>query len=278
MNLVDTTVADSTDETSVYGWDWSATTHEGYAGIVDDFLGSLGAEIWLPGRGLQGWSESVQAFDGDGYELASIYFNGGREDVHVLATSSAAHQARSRVLTANRGKTARVDTRVDTLVPFDELAHRCHMAAASYNTRLTRIESWDGQGESLGRTVYLGAPSSAIRVRIYEKWLESPGQYVEGTNRVEVQLRPPSKAKERVSGWSPAETFCASRVTRDIAKVLGTDATEVGTLHVKRETPTLERSLEAMGEQYGKSVARFLERKAGDVETVLNYLGITSGD
>jgi hypothetical protein len=136
------------------------------------------------------------------------------------------------------------------------------------------MESFDGDGTSRGRTVYIGAPTSSIRVRIYEKWLESPGQYVEGTNRVEVQLRPPSRAKEKVSSWGPDQTFCASRVTTAIARVLGDDTATAGTLHVKRETPTLEQSLAAMGKQYGKGVERWLEVSRGDVSKVLEHLGV----
>lgn len=254
-----------------YGWDWSATTHDGRDGIVNDLLGALGAEVALPGKGLQGWSQSVKAYDAGGYLLGSVYFGGGRDDVHVLSTSSAAHWARPAVVGMDRARTARVDTRVDTLLPFEELAGVCSAAAASYGSRITRMESSE-RGVSLGRTVYLGAPSSAVRVRIYEKWLESPGQYVEGTNRVEVQLRPASKVKERVSSWTSAETFCASRVTRDLAQRLGDDLAPEATLHVKRGTPDLKRTLEVMGEQYGNAARRWLDVSGGDVGEVLDYL------
>lgn len=264
-------VARESPDKSAYGWDWSATTHDGRKGVVDDLLGALGAEVVLPGRGLQGWSQSVQGYDADGYLLGSVYFGAARDDVHVLSTSAAADAARQAVVGMDRARTARVDTRVDTLLPFDTLAGVCEDAAASYGSRITRMESSE-RGQSLGRTVYLGAPSSAVRVRVYEKWLESPGEYVEGTNRVEVQLRPPSKVKERVSGWSPAETFCASRVTRDLAHRLGDDLPPKATLHLKRGMPDLERSLEVMGDQWRNAVRRWLEVSGGDVGRVLDHL------
>lgn len=254
-----------------YGWDWSATTHDGQTAVVDDLLAALGAAVALPGKGLQGWSQSVQAYDRDGYLLGSVYFGGGRDDVHVVSTSAAADIARPAVVDIARARTARVDTRVDTLVPFEDLVGICEASADAYGSRITRIESSE-RGQSLGRTVYLGAPSSAVRVRVYEKWLESPGQYVEGTNRVEVQLRPASKVKERVSAWTPAETFCASRVTRDLARRLGDDLAPKATLHVKRGTPDLERALEVMGDQYGKAARRWLEISGGDVGRLLDHL------
>lgn len=258
-----------------YGWDWSATTHDARDGIVADLLAAVDARVVKPGKGLQGWSRSVLAFDREGYKRAAIYYGGGRDDVHVLSTSAAADSVRSRVVGMDRARTARVDTRVDTLVPFEDLTAILEAAAESYGSRITRVQSSE-RGQSLGRTVYLGAPSSAVRVRLYEKWLESPGEYVEGTNRVEVQLRPPSKVKDRVSSWSQSETFCASRVTRDLAFRLGTDLAPGSSLHVKRGTPDLERSMRAMGDQYGPGVREWLDLSGGDLGKVLDYLGVSA--
>lgn len=255
----------------MYGWDWSATTHEAHHGVVDDLLHTLGAVFCVPGKGLQGWSQSVEAFDEQGFALGRIYFGGGREDVHVVSSSTPADQVRDLVcLDAKRVRTARVDTRVDSLVPFEELAGILEYAASGYGSMITRMES-SVRGESTGRTVYLGAPSSAVRVRLYEKWLESPGEYVEGTNRVEVQLRPPSKAKERVSGWNRAQTFCASKVTQELADRLGADLVPAASLHVRRGTPDLERTIEAMAEQYGKAARRYCE-VFGSVDDLLERL------
>lgn len=255
-----------------YGWDWSSTTHDGREGIVGDLLQALGAKVILPAKGLQGWSQSVKGFDSEGHALGAVYFGGGRDDVHVVSTSTAADRGRAAVVKMDRARTSRVDTRVDTLVPYEDLVQILRGAASTYGSRITRIES-EEQGKSLGRTVYLGAPSSAVRVRVYEKWLESPGQYVEGTNRVEVQLRPASKVKERVSSWSPAQTFCASRVTQDLALSLGDDLAPKSSLYVKRPTPTLEETMESMGRQYGKAFRTFMDFSGGDIGKVLQHLG-----
>lgn len=259
-------------DSDAYGWDWSATTHHGRDGIVPDLLQALGAKVALPGKGLQGWSKSVKGFDSQGHALGSVYFGGGRDDVHVVSTSSAADTVRSSVIRMDdRARTSRVDTRVDTLAPFDDLRGLCD-AVAGQKARVTYMESRQGS-ESTGRTIYVGAPTSQVRVRVYEKWLESPGQYVDGTNRVEVQLRPPSRAKERVSSWSPAETFCASELSRRLAAELGTTVAKPGTLQKSRGTPDLERTIRWMGEQYGPGVRRWLEFSGGDLGKVLEYLG-----
>lgn len=255
----------------MFGWDWSSTTHHHGPEAVPELLEALGATFVEPGKGIQGWEQSAKAYDDDGYTVGTVYFGGERGDVHVVSTSAEAHAARQAVAGLHGAKTARVDTRVDTLVTFEDLAVILEDAAAGYGSRITRMESSE-RGVSTGRTIYLGAPSSAIRVRVYEKWLESPGQYREGTNRVEVQLRPPSRAKSVVSQWTPAETFCASRVTRTLADQLADELVPTTSLQLKRRTPDLERSLEAMGEQYGGVVDRFLEWSGGDVDKVLDYL------
>lgn len=267
----DTRTPDALDgaDADGYGWDWSATTHDGTTGIVDDLLQALDPYFVIQGRGLQGWSQSVATFDQGGYKTGAVYF-GGRDDVHVLSSSSAAHETRAAVVGIAQARTARVDTRVDTLVPFDDLRWLVTDVAGP-RTKVTYMESSIG-AESTGRTLYVGAPTSMVRVRVYEKWLESPGQYVEGTNRVEVQLRPPSRGKAEVSGWQPAETFCASKLTRRLAEALGSDVAKPGTLQKKKGIPDLERSLAAMGDQYGNSVRKWLALTGGDLGRVLDHL------
>jgi len=277
--------------TGIYGWDWSDTTHQGKVDtdpqeVVRTLVAALDGSTVVPGKGLHGWKKSLQVFDGDGYRLGAVYFGGNRQDVHVKATSAAAEVARPRVAGLFDARTARVDTRVDTLVPFEELREMC----LDLGGRGTQVLFYEGHRlgghnedgtravvEDTGRTIYVGAPTSQVRVRIYEKWLESRAkggpEDREGTNRVEVQLRPPSKHKGRVSGWTPAETFCASRLAQRLAQRLGTEVAKPGTLQESKGVPDLERTLAAMGRQYGSGVRRWLEYSGGDVGRVLERLG-----
>lgn len=284
-SIVDREPGPAEDSPGFYGWDWSATTHDSRsedvgarAVMVRSLVDALGGMHVLPGKGLQGWQRSLEVYDCDGYALGKVYLGGERHDVHVVSTSAAAEVVRSDVLGLGySAKTARVDTRVDSLVSFEGLSLIMRKAADTYGSRLIYMAS-EERGRSLGRTLYLGAPTSAIRVRLYEKWLESPGQYVEGTNRVEVQLRPASSVKERVSSWSRAETFCASKVTRELAERLGAGLVPENSLHVAKGTPDLERTLAAMGEQYGRAVDRWLQTSGGDVDRVIEHLVGTVAD
>lgn len=272
------TLASNIPKPGPYGWDWSATTHDALGSdtfvsrILWDMVEALDPAYVLPGKGIQGWTESTQVFDDRGDRIGEI-FHGGRTDVHVRSTSAAADSTRERVASLHNGRSARVDTRVDTLMEYDDIAGVMMRAASSYGSKVVRMESVDPRtGESLGRTLYLGAPTSAVRVRLYEKHLESPGQYEPGTNRVEVQLRPPSKMKADVSTWSREQTFCASRVTTELADLLGSEVAEAGSLHIARGTPDLEKSLEAMGHQYGPAARRWAEHQGGDLSRIWEHL------
>ena len=237
---------------------------------MSDLVTALDGSVAVPGKGLQGWQQSVRLFDSEGFRIGQVYFGGTRTDVHVVSTSGAAHRARQRVTGTAGCRTARVDTRVDTLLPYRDLENLLRDAAGRKAT-LRSIHS-EKAGASTGRTLYVGSPTSAVQIRLYEKHLESPGQYAEGTNRVEVQLRPPSRGKSAVSTWSPAETFCASELTRRVAARLGQDVAHPATLEKNRGTPDLEQTMAHMARQYGPGVDRWLQATGGEVGTVLDYL------
>lgn len=248
-------------------WDWTATTHP--AEDLELVLLSVAADRGVPGKGLHGWPIGLDLFDKRGDRVAKIFTGGGTETIHVLATSGVADSVRESV-TKRPCKTARVDTCVDSLVKYEDLVSSV-LEVAGPQTKITVFESFKGS-EQLGRTVYVGAPTSAVRLRIYEKHLESPGLFEPGTNRIEVQLRPPSRSKEAVSTWDRWATFGASKLSRRVGEVLGQKIEPAGSLEKKRGTPTLEESLEAMGKQYGPSVERFLALSGGDLDTVLGHL------
>ncbi len=264
------------DHDEFYAWDWTQTTHPAIGShtvvtkIVKDLTAALDGTLATPGKGLQGWSDSVQVFDRDGYKRGQVYWGGNRTDVHVVSTSAVAHSVRHKVVGLFDARTSRVDTCMDTLIPYEELVAILHSAAG--RKAITRSIHSHNSGESTGRTLYLGSSKSTVQVRLYEKWLQAPGQYPEGTNRVEVQLRPPSRSKAMVSGWSPTDTFCATELTRRVARALPLEESRPPTMQKKRGTPDLERTMFYMAQQYGPGVERWLQATGGEVGTVLDYM------
>lgn len=263
--------ADEPSQDGFYGWDWTQTTHPRDERIVNQIVRAMGGAVVTPGKGMQGWPMSVVSYDADGFKIGTVYFGGARDDVHVQATSGVADVVRPLVNALPEARTARVDTRVDTLLSFERCAAVLEAASMTYGSDITEYNKRN-RGESKGRTVYLGSPRSRIYVRLYEKWLQAPGEYADGTNRVEVQLRPSSREKGDVSAWDRGQTFCASRVTRDLAERLGAAYAPEASLRVGRGRPDLERSMSSMGTQYGKQFLRFMELSGGDLERVLAYL------
>lgn len=266
---------DNTPQDGFYGWDWTATTHRlDNDQTVAHLLRLLDGHTVLPGKGYQGWPMSLESFDADGFKIGTVYFGGGRDDVHVVSTSAVADVVRPAVA-GYEARTSRVDTRVDTLLSWDKCAAVLENASDVYGSELIYYEKRK-RGEGLGRTIYLGAPGSRIRVRLYEKWLQAPGQYVDGTNRIEVQLRPDSRHKADVSSWDRAMTFCASKTTRELAERLGADYVPHVSVQTSKGTPDLYRTIEVMGQQYGPAFDRWMNLSGGDLGAVIDSLSRTA--
>lgn len=258
-------------------WDYSATTHPGDRGTATNraLYHALGAVHDERGKGLQGWSESQVCYDARGDKLGTIYY-GGREDLHCVVSGSVSDSVREAVCALRGASTSRVDTRLDTMTAYEDVAGLLQSTADTYGTKVITMQS-SVRGKNLGRTMYLGAASSRIRVRLYEKWLESPGEYPTGLNRVEVQLRPDSKHKLKVSSWSRSQTFGASKTTRDLAALLGVHVTDSDSMRTSNKVPDLDRSMAAMGSQYSKTVHRYMERTGGDVNRLLSFWDLSDG-
>lgn len=101
-----------------------------------------------------------------------------------------------------------------------------------------------------GRTLYLGAPTSVVRARCYEKGVQL------GIDRpivrAEVQCRPKSHARALVSKLEPGEAWGLSRWSRSLGEALtGLDIPRVpaGTLYTPTDT---DRARAALLRQYGK--------------------------
>jgi hypothetical protein len=125
-----------------------------------------------------------------------------------------------------------------------------------------------------GRTLYLGAPTSAVRLRLYDKAAELRARLRDPKRlasvppelaRLELQVRPQSKAKERAALASPAELLGAARWMREIMARVGN--VELGAFSVRgawRESDN-SRTYWYMLSAYGNTLRRVLE-EAGSAE------------
>lgn len=170
-------------------------------------------------------------------------------------------------------------SRLDTCADFDEpgawdrLTRAALKAAAetSQGLKVMRIES-SGKNGNEGRTIYIGAKSSAARVRIYEKGFqmmnEFPGRASEFSPnwvRVEAQLRPQDQARLTLAAVSPIEAWGVSQTTRAISeRCLKTIVPRIpGPRH---DLTDHESAADHMAGQY-TGILQYLRGKAGtDVE------------
>lgn len=157
-----------------------------------------------------------------------VYFGNGL-DVHVVASSwLAAHACRvlRREFPTHRVSRADVAYDVDEPGAFDRLYKAAHALARAPRRggrggvlATSTVGDWlDGEN---GRTLYIGAPSSALRIRIYEKGHEQRAKHPDQKFspdwvRVEWQIRPNSAGKSRAATASAAELAAWTRFGADM--------------------------------------------------------------
>lgn len=197
-------------------FDWYQATIRGVTsevGVILSLLHGAGPLVMKPGGGGFNRPFSDRASLEDGGSLAVYYGDG--QDVHVVGTSSAAPHVAA-VLRAeypdHTVSRADVAYDLDSSGAFEKCWKTAHMLARSRTTGrpLTTSTVGDWLDGVLGRTLYVGGPSSAVRVRVYEKGLEQRSKHPDREFsadwvRVEWQIRPQSSGKKRAATLGPAE-------------------------------------------------------------------------
>lgn len=150
---------------------------------------------------------------------------------------------------------------------FDWIIARAEEIAINRKVTLRREgEGWYEHQRDKGRTLYLGSRNSAVFLRIYErgKKLLNEGQQADPNYvRVEVEIKPKSKAKALLGMIQPDGYWGASRWTQELAQVMGADAVQrikVGTVWSK---PDMERAIQALARQYGATLMQLVEDTGG---------------
>lgn len=222
--------------------------------ILVDQAGLLNVGISM-GKGFHTFAERLAVKDSSGSEYGSVMW-GGRQGDRVMIevkgerTPGAVDQIRAAF-------PHRV-TRVDACADFDEsgafesLLDQCIQVKKHHRLKGSKLGDWEDFPED-GRTLYLGSPASAVRVRLYEKGKQPEYRHLQRENwaRIEVQARPAKEHKAEFSHVSPAQVWGSSSWTRDLAaRVLAEhiDPHPAGTTYRLTER---DRALQWMCKQYG---------------------------
>lgn len=151
-------------------------------------------------RGMHGYKRK-HIIEGNGLEV-TILDLGTDGWPHIMGTGHNADRARIIAkASANVGRVSRVDVACDAIEPWWKAQGRAvQWAIAHPNTPVTHVG--DYLRAERGRTFYVGATSSARRIRVYEKGIQTGGnpEWV----RVELQYRPDNR---NAKAWAYSATL-----------------------------------------------------------------------
>lgn len=259
-------------------FDWmQATVMEDPEEVYEVLAGLLDGEL-TPGRGLNGYHRSM-AVARDGETLARVLFGGPNGWPNVIASGAATDDVEPALRSA---WDRREVTRMDSAQDFDQEGGydrlRALMVDLHERSRIAKYEIESVKAGVRSRTIYLGSPSSRVRVRLYEKgcFEQQMGnaEASAGWVRLEAQIRPTGQdARQRAAELTAAEAWGFSKWTLELGQLaMGLDVEPV-TMQLRRD-PDYARAMRALERQYSATL-REAVRHEGSWEAVGRLLGVT---
>ena len=163
---------------------------------------------------------------------------------------------------------SRADVCIDLDQPgfFDWLTPIAIDLATAAGLKLSQAGNWlTPQGIAEGRTLYIGAPSSAYRIRIYEKGKKHIN---EGTDpdaspdwtRLEVQIRPAKDFKRSAATMEPSELFATCKLaTKLLTLITGHEVPHLAQIHHRRPATDASVKFQHLTHAYGRFVLMLIE-------------------
>jgi len=227
---------------------------------IKDAVGELGGE-WEERRPINGYKTTHGLEYGD--SLVTLSHGGVDRPPHVTASGiSAVPVANIIRSTYPNHRVARVDVALDLLGDglYDRAFPVLRDLALKSGTKTSRAGDWDSDVPA--RTFYVGAPSSQIRSRWYEKGREKLAENpICGASpdwsRFEVQVRPAtSLMKQFAARMAPSEFFGVGRFTASAVEALvGLEVKKAAWTNL-RASSTDEKAMHFLSRQYGPLLRR----------------------
>lgn len=248
------------------GFDWyQATIHRPLDDVLEAFW--LQGRTLEHGRGQQGYGTATSVMDEAG-TVAKVMHGGTHAYPHAICSGESA-QAGAELIRAKFPEhfVTRLDVREDFGGEgvFDKMLPALLSAAKQHRVRV------DTRGDHLlrheARTVYLGAPSSAVRLRQYDKAAELRAKFAadpvrllavpEHLTRLEAQVRPQTAvAKQLFASIEPVAVMGSSAWLRDVwTAIVGLDVQPVQVGKPWRQSDD-DRAYAYMLAQYGGLLVR----------------------
>lgn len=215
------------------------------------------------GRGHHGFESRVGLRDESGSEAAAVAWGGAHDGLVMIEVKGTPTRELVPAIRARYPEHActRVDAAYDLEKPgaWDELLTEVLDVKSKFKLKGEKRGDWDYPED--GRTMYLGATTSPVRARLYEKGKQP--EYRDSGHpdwvRLEVQVRPQKDARTVYKGLTPVEVWGASPYTRELAvRILKRELDPFPAGTVWRPS-SRDRALDFMCEQYGSHLLSLKE-------------------
>ena len=239
--------------------------------------GGHGQFTMKQGRGFHQFAERLAFKDDSGSEFGAVSW-GGRQGEWVMleVKGERTPEVVERLRRDVSHRCTRVDSCADFDAPraFDRLYRACRTVKKAHRIMGGKAGDWEDFPEK-GRTLYLGAKTSATRLRLYEKGKQPEYTHLarENWTRLEIQVRPEKEAKGEFSLLSAEDVWGASRWTRELSALVlqnHVDPHPAGSTYRKTED---EAAIEWMCRQYGQRLVSMASDLGG-----WDCLGLTLGE
>jgi len=207
------------------------------------------------GKGHHGFSDRASCVDHTGTESGSVSWGGTHGDLIMIeAKGERTPKIVERLRASYEHRCTRVDSCHDVEAPgaFETLLKPCIQVKKDYKLKGSKAGDWEDFPED-GRTLYIGANSSPIKLRLYEKGHQPEYRHLNRFDwvRIELQVRPTKEAKDAYSRADSLAVWGASKWTRELAGLVLVAELEplpAGTVYKLSDQ---ERALRFMCKQYG---------------------------
>jgi DNA relaxase NicK len=246
---------------------YTATTEALKPSDVLPWLLRFAGDTLHQGKGFHTFGERIAVRDETGSEVGAVAYGGKQGDrIMVEVKGERTPELVERLRSAAAHRCTRVDACADFDAPgaFSRLLRHCRAVKKGHHLWGDRRGDWEDHPER-GRTQYLGATSSPVRARLYEKGLQPEYLHLAKPDwvRLELQVRPAKEAKEAFAKLSAVEVWGASKWSRDLAALAlqeHVDPHPAGTVY---RLTSQDHKLRWMCRQYGGALMQLAEDCGG---------------
>lgn len=238
----------------------ATTTEANWYQLADLFGPGLTAK---QGQGFHQFGHRLSLKDDTGSEVGAVQWGGkhtGRSMIEAKGERTPEVVERLRSLCEHR--VTRMDSCADYDAPgsFKRLLGVCMKVKRRHRLKGERAGDWQDFPE-LGRTQYLGATTSATRLRLYEKGRQPEYVHLERPDwvRAEIQVRPVLHAKAHYSTITALDAWGASSWSEELASEILADHVDPHRAEDTWRKSERERALHWACLHYGKHFASLAE-------------------